>query len=141
MLALQHGPFPVTRLLPSFEVVQFKLFPNSTILGGHFQTPNTMERTSSLPPADCPPRWPLNTSVMGSRSGSEAAVREVGWKLSIACSTVGPVHQAKPGSVGGLTRFWPVGPTAGSHLMEAPLKPQSFRNGSNLSLRNTGGGG
>ena len=78
----------------------------------------------------------MNTSVIGSRSGRAVAVRDGGWKLSMAWSTVGPAHQARPGSVGGLTRFWPVGPTAGSHRMASPLKPHSLRKGSSFSLRN-----
>lgn len=72
---------------------------------------------------------------MGSRSGVAAAAREVGWKPLMACSTVGPVHQARPGSVGALTRFWPEGPTAGSHRMALSLKPQSLRNGSSRALQ------
>ena len=72
---------------------------------------------------------------MGSRSGRPPAAREGGWKPSMACSTDGPHHQASPGSVGALTRFWPVGPTAGSQRMALSLKPQSFRKGSSRALQ------
>ena len=48
---------------------------------------------SILPPMDTPPRCPLNTSVMGSRSGRlSAAVLLTGLKASIADTTEGPCN-------------------------------------------------
>ena len=62
--------------------------------------------------------------------------RDTETHLSMAPMTVGPRHQlASSGSVGDATRFWPVGPTAGSHWMAVSLKPHALRNGSSCALR------
>ena len=48
---------------------------------------------SILPPMDMPPRCPLNTSMMGSRSGRlSTAVLLTGLKASIADTTEGPCN-------------------------------------------------
>ena len=48
---------------------------------------------SILPPMDWPPRCPLNTSMIGSRSGRlSAAVLFTGLKASIADTTEGPCN-------------------------------------------------
>ena len=94
----------------------------------------TQARTSNFPLISSPPRWLFHRSATGILNGRPAAARVAGWKLSIAATTVSPRHHAaSAGSVGADTRFWPVGPTAGSHCTAVSLKPQLLRKGSSCS--------
>ena len=55
-------------------------------------------------------------------------------KASMACTSVGPSHQAASrGSLGGAVRFSFSVPTAGSHCRLASRKPHCFRKGSSCA--------
>mmetsp|Transcript_20652 Transcript_20652/g.57626 ORF Transcript_20652/g.57626 Transcript_20652/m.57626 type:complete len:401 (-) Transcript_20652:448-1650(-) len=79
---------------------------------------------STLPATTSAPALFLNTSLTGRRRGLPVR-RSRGWKSSMACAKVGPLHQdpSAPSVPGCATRFWPEGPTAGSHCTLAGRKP------------------